>query len=54
MYASHCPFHFGGYPSAELTQVFSLEFMQRDNARFPMKRAFPGSRRLYRLARQGQ
>jgi hypothetical protein len=26
--------------------------MQRDNARFPMKRAFPGSRRLYRFARQ--
>jgi hypothetical protein len=44
MYASH--FHFGGYPSAGLTWLFSLEFMQRDNARFHKKRAFPGWRRL--------
>jgi len=39
MYASHL--YFGGYPFAELTLLFSLELMQRDNARFYMKPGIP-------------
>ena len=39
LHASH--FYRGGYPSAELTLLFSLELMQRDNARFHMKPGIP-------------